>query len=432
VLTFLGISAPTARGQFTPSVFNTAPGVYLDVDGKVRCREMDASQQLAAMRARAKAAGTAAKDEKLAYVSLPKLLAQVKAAREAGVQPAESLRYLGGLTQIRYVFVFPEENDLVIAGPAEPWRVVRVPGDATELAVGMRSGRPVMQLDDLIVAMRTAYEGGGKLFGCGIYPSPDSLKISAEIERTMQRASRGERMKALAERMGPQEVRIFGTRSDTRFAFMCVAADYELKRFAMGLDRAPVAGVGNGVDNSRSAANKYWFEASFDPLLVSADGLSYGIRGQRLAVKAGGFEFDPRGATEKAQTFAAQFTKHLPELAASVPLFAELQNIADESILANLLRRDRLAEKIGWDNAWVFDDAAFPIAKVPTPKTADTLVSFTNGSIVAGGVILNFSAAVDPKSRQADSNDGLKAERDQLLKVRPDAKAGGEPIVSAK
>ena len=31
----------------------------------------------------------------------------------------DSIRYLEGLTQVRYVFVYPEEKDLVIAGPAE-------------------------------------------------------------------------------------------------------------------------------------------------------------------------------------------------------------------------------------------------------------------------------------------------------------------------
>src|SRR5690349_1716217 len=53
---------PTARGQQgnqTPTIIssgNVPPGVYIDADGTVRRRQIDASKELADMRARAKAA----------------------------------------------------------------------------------------------------------------------------------------------------------------------------------------------------------------------------------------------------------------------------------------------------------------------------------------------------------------------------------------
>src|SRR5205085_1919380 len=97
------------------------------------------------------------------------------------------------------------------AGPSEPWRLIHKSGEATDTIVGTRTGRPIMQLDDLIVALRTAHEGAGRLFGCGIYPSPDSVKIAGEIEQRMARSTRAQRMKALAQGLGPQEVRVFGT-----------------------------------------------------------------------------------------------------------------------------------------------------------------------------------------------------------------------------
>jgi hypothetical protein len=409
----------SAQGQVVaPLTFSGPPGVYLDADGKVKCRQVDSSKELIAMRARAQATAAAAKDPKLAYLSLPKLFAQVRALREAKQEIPEELRYLGGLTQIRYVFVFPEGKDLVIAGSAEPWHVMRGDGDSTDYVVGTRTGRPILQLDDLIVAMRTAEEGGGRLFGCGIYPSPDSLTIANEIQMRMALRPRAERMKALADGLGPQEVRIFGTRNDTRLAFICVAADYELKRFAMGLDRSPVPGVGNGVDHSRTAANKFWFEASYEPLRVSKDGNAYEIRGQRLLVRAGAFDFDPRGATQTAMNFASQFTKNISPLATAVPLFAELQNVADESLLANLIRRDRLAEKAGWDAAWVMNAASCPVATVPVPRTAQTLVGFTNGSVVAGGVMLTLDPWVSEKSREPDPAKSLDAAKLPLETIR--------------
>lgn len=421
VICLLEWRAAPADGQVFVPVVSTPPGVYLDTDGKVQVRQSDETKEMAAMRARARASIAAEKDPKLAYVSLPKLLAELRSLRAAKKDIPEELRYLGGLTQIRYVFVYPDDKDLIIAGPAEPWKVMRQADDPVEYAFGTRTGRPVLQLDDLIVAMRTAEEGHGRLFGCGIYPSPDSMKIADEVTQRMARSSRAERMQALQDALGPQDIRIFGTRNDTRFAFICVAADYELKRFAMGMDRSPVPGVGNGVDHSRSAANKYWFEANYQPLLVSKDQNAYEIRGQRLLVQAGAFDFDPRGATEKAVTFASQFTKNIRALAVAVPLFAELQNVADESLLANLIRRDHLAEKVDWDASWVMDAATCPVAQIPVPRTAQTLVSYTNGSIVAGGVMLTLNPFVSDHSRQPDENDSLSAAQKPLevLRIHP-------------
>ncbi len=284
-----------------------------------------------------------------------------------------------------------------------------------------------MQLDDLIVALRTAQSNGGAVFGCALDPSPDSMRKAEAVERQYFNRPRAERMKALAEAMGPQKVRLFGTRPDTRLAFMCVAADYELKRFALGLDHAPLPDMINAVDSSRSAANMFWFEANYEPLLVSAGGDAFELRGQRLRVKAGGFDFDPRGSTEKARKFAEHFTQNVPALAVAVPLFAELQNIADESLLGNLIRHDRLAERIGWGEgyAWLLDEQACPVATVPVPRNADTLVSITNGSIVAGGVVLTLGPAVDAKARETDDKKTLDAPAAELLDLR--RKAGAAP-----
>lgn len=418
----ISLGVPAARAQVIGGgvVINQPPGVYIDTQGTVKCREVDATKDLADMRNRAKAATEAAKKEKLAYVSLPRLFARVRALREANQTIPDDLRFLGGLTQIRYVFVYPAEKDLVIAGPAEPWME-----DAGKLyAWGKVSGRPVLQLDDLVAAFRTAEAGGGRVFGCAINPSPDSVKKAEQIARQMAASTRGDRVAALRDALGPQQVEVFGTAPDTRFAFVCVAADYELKRFGMGLHRSPIANLGNSVDHSRSAANKFWFEPNYEPLLVSADGNAFAIRGQRLGVKAGGFDFDPRGATPRAVAWARQFSRSIPALAASVPLIAELQNIADEALLANLVRHDKLDQKVGWDLSWLLDDKACPIAKVPVPRTTDTLVTATNGSLVCGGVVLTIGPVVNENNREVDRKQALSETMKKASEVRIADKGG--------
>ena len=205
-------AATKAQQPFFVGGFGNAPGVWLDTDGSVRVREVDEKQQLTVMKVRARAAAEAGKAEKLVYLSLPRLIARVRDLRERHQDIPEELQYLGGMTRLQYVFVFPKDHDLVIAGPAEPWQVIR-PGNAGggggapvpagyEYVVGKRSGRPVMQLDDLIVAIRTAHENGGNLFGCALDPSPDSVQKAEAVERQYFSRPRGERMKAMAEALG--------------------------------------------------------------------------------------------------------------------------------------------------------------------------------------------------------------------------------------
>jgi hypothetical protein len=414
----LSALAAPAGAQFFPDQ-PAVPGVWIEPDGNVRSRQGDADKDVAAVRQRAKLAGAAAKDEKLSFVSLPKVFAAARAAVGAGKPVPQDLRYLGGLTQVRYVLVYPEEKDLVIAGPAEPF----VASKDGMYATGRRSGRPVMQLDDLVVALRTAYDPNGRAFGCRIDPNPKSLEISDEVMKQFARASRKTRMDEMARALGPQKVSVFGTPADTRLAFVLVAADYKLKRFAMGQEPAaagaPGANIGHAVDNTRSAMNRFWFETSYEPLRVSADANAYGLRGNRVQVKAGAFVFDPRGATDKAMAFAKKFSERVNAVAVAEPLVAELQNVADLSLLASLIRHDRLDRRAGWDAAWLLDDAKYPVKKVPAPVTADTLVSYAGGSIVAGGVMFRPGQVVGEVPRQgADGATGLDEVRQKAGELR--------------
>jgi hypothetical protein len=429
-----------AAGQIVPGITgfgSDVAGVAISPEGHVRTREMDPKQDLAERRNRARDAGKAATDPTLVYVSLPRLFTEARACVESGKPIPDELLYLGGMTQLRYVFVYDGgERDLVIAGPGGPWRK----RDALNV-VNQRTGRPVLHLDDLVAAQRTSARpsgwgrggGGDHTFGCAIDPDPDSVRKSADVMSRFASASRQQRMDEMAKALGPQKVRVFGTEPDTRLALVCVAADYELKRFALGLDRAPVAGVGHAVDDSRSAANKFWFEASYAPLRVSPNSDAYELRGPRLVVKAGQFSFDPRGATKQAQTFAKNFSAKIEPLAAAVPVIAELQNVADLSLLAALIRLDRLDRRTGWDSSWTLSDGegGYPLTRLPVPRTADTLVSAVNGSIAAGGVVLRFRDVVDGDARDVDASDALAAPRQQVQTLRRSESSTGQTVLRA-
>lgn len=424
-LPVLLFSAAAARGQIASQpIGGNAGGIYIDVDGTVRFREADAAAQLEQVRARARG-GQPGKDAKLCYVSLPRLFAQARELAAAGKPLPDEVRYLGGITQLRYVLVDPENKDLLIAGPFEP-----VDAANPLEPVGKRSGRPVLQLDDLVVSLRTAMQPRRmRAFGCSIDPAPDSLEKSGQVMREYANASRGDRMAAMAKALGPQRVSVFGTAADTRLAFICIAADYKLKRISLGVETAPVLGVGNAMDNTRAAASRVWFEASYEPLLVSADSNAYALRGQRLQLKAGALSFDPKGATEKATVFARQFTQKMPALCAMVPVFADVQNIADLAVLSALIRDDKLAQKASWEIDSLLAPSGYAVATVPVSRTAETLVAFTSGSICAGGVSLSAEPWIAKSARAADAKNELNAMREQRAKLLE--KGGSGAVLAA-
>jgi len=169
----------------------------------------------------------------------------------------------------------------------------------------------------------------------------------------------------------------------------------------------PVPGLGNSIDNSRPAGNAFWFETLYEPLLVSPDSTAYAIRGPRLQLKTGHVPFDEKGATPKAQAYAKSFSAKLPLIASNNPIYADLQNIADLSLLANLIRQDKLAQRANLDLTWLLDDSTCHTQSIPVPRSTDTLVNYTNGSLAAGGVSLSVAPYLSPSSRQIDTTNTL-------------------------
>ena len=407
-----------ARGQITPFPVvggSTPGGVYIDADGTLAQKQVDQSGEVANQRLRTKALNQPPKNQPVTYVSLAKLQEQLKAMPSGEKELPEAVKYLSGLTAVRYVFIYPDEHDIVIAGPSEEINA------ANKLApVGKLTGRPVLHLDDLVVSLRLLSNSQVRRsgpFGCSIDPTPGALEKSSAVMQQQAKATRGARMKALQEALGPQKVSVFGMPADTRLAFVTLAADFRLKRMCLGVDPVPVPGVGSAVDNSRAAGNRFWFEANYAPLLVSQSGDAYEIRGQRLMLKAGQLQFDEKGATETAKAFARRFTEKFPAIATVVPEYADLQNVADLALVATLIRKDGLDRKAGLDLSWLISPANYKTQQMPTARQTATLVNYTSGSIVAGGVSLNLAPALEEGLRERDAKGSL-----EVNKARPAGK----------
>src|SRR5437762_382222 len=159
---------------------------------------------------------------------------------------------------VLFALALPARAQFIPAPAPVPGVRVEQDGNVKSRAYAARrqSGRPELGREDLGVAQRTACGRDGRAFGCRIDPDPKSVDIRDDVMKRVAKASRKTRMEEMAKALGPQKVSVFGTPGDSRLAFVLVAADYKLKRFAMGLEPAaagaPGVGIGHAVDNTRS------------------------------------------------------------------------------------------------------------------------------------------------------------------------------------
>ncbi len=294
-------------------------------------------------------------------ISLKALEAAVQNALTdgSGTLPDE-IKYLGGLQRVQYVFVYPEQQDIVLAGPAEGWKV-----DKYGNVVGVTSGRPVVQLDDLIVALRVvgaARQGGIR---CSINPTPEGwTRLRKLLDAEKLQGGQQRDLVALERRMqeafGPQIVSLTGAPPNSHFARVLVAADYRMKRLAMGLDKAPIDHFPSYVEMLRTAKDdpemnpRWWLACNYEPVAKSDDDLAWELRGQGVKCLTEDDVFTADGQAQQtgkssptAKAWADMMTDQYDALSRMEPVFGELRNVMDLCIVAAVIDQNRLLERAG-------------------------------------------------------------------------------------
>ncbi len=162
----------TAMAQFG-FVNRVVGGVSIDANGTVRDAVVeDQTAELEQLRQRiAGGKNDFAAPAARRMISLKQLQATVADAARNQQPLAEEVLLLGGLTRIEYVFVYPEEQDIVIAGPSENWKLGKY-----GTIVGAESGRPILLLDDLVVAFQSVSRGRPETISCSIDPTPEGTR----------------------------------------------------------------------------------------------------------------------------------------------------------------------------------------------------------------------------------------------------------------
>lgn len=349
----------------------------------------------------------------LRMVSLKGLNKALQTALDNGTTVPADVQYLAGLQRIEYIICRPEDNDILLAGPAEGWKV-----SESGNVVGVKSGAPVLKLEDLLVALRSANaarEGQG--ISVSIDPTEEGVQRYGQFVSKLTGFNPG-LAKEVESVMGEQRISLTGVPTDSRYAQILVAADYKMKRLSMGLEPAPIRNFPSILEMAQrkdtsslgQMAPRFWMECHYDPIARSEDGNVWQIRGQGVKTlteeqtvnREGGFEKSEK-SNKMAEQWAKNMTERFEELSAAEPVFRELRNVMDLSVVAALIAKEGLLEKANLSLANL--DGSNTKVSTPaweTPKLVPTSCSFVQTSkswiITASGGIQVDSWAVASRS----------------------------------
>lgn len=417
-------------------------GVHVDADGVLRpLLKVEGGGRLADLRnaSRPNAGRTrenVRRSSSLRMVSLPRLEKQIQLFWAAGRAPTEAMQVLAGLQRIRYVFIYPESGDLVLAGPAGDWTV-----GPEDLIVSVESGQPVVRLDDLVVLLRHAMSGPDAKFGCLISPTKEGLArvqefVKQSSSRPIQAEFRDGWVRRLRSHLGKQDIEVYGLDPRTRAARVIVEADYRMKLVGMGLEEG-VPGVDSYLRLIRLAPGqapppmgvlRWWFTLNYEAVLASADRQAFAVRGQGVKVlsenerlTAAGERVHTGESDSLNRQFVQSFTAHFGALCDKYPIYAELRNVFDLALVGALIRQEELAQKTRWHMTHFGGQGAFQVELGEAPKAVDSVVNYrviNRSTIVAGvsgGVSAQPSALVTPQAVQTDRSETLQRQRSGVL-----------------
>ena len=426
-----GWPAQRAKAQVLPG--EALAGVAIDAKGVVTRQYVnDPTGQGNRQRAAAALASLSrdvAKFSRLRKVSLTRL---EQAIRTAGGAPTDEMRYLAGLLRVRYVFFYPDSHDIVIAGPAEGWM-----DDITGRIVGLTTHRPVVQLQDLIVALRAFPPGknGVAMIGCSIDPTQEGLaRMQAFLRTNRSSYMVGQEqmvaqlmMEKLPEALGMQVVSVIGVSPKTHFAQVLVEADYRMKLIGIGIERPPVKMVAfvdkvNPSQVSRNALFRWYFVPDYKCVRVTEDkqamelvGDGVKLVGEDEMVNAGGQRKQVSSRSNMASAaFATSFTEKYSALAERSPVYAELRNLVDLAVAAAFIQDQGYYGKAGWDLGLLANEQGLAIETYNAPRQVEaTVAAIMKGhrlmTPIGGGV------HIEPRSALRSENllDDEKGKLDQ-------------------
>ncbi len=381
-------------------------GVSVDPSGLVRSATVEETTELRNLLRGALDAprGEMAESTEMRMISLKGLQQAIVESRQTGGPLPDEIALLAGLQRVEYVFIDEANSDVILAGPAEPWKLA---DDGS--IVGAISGRAMLHLDDLVVAMRSVESARREGISCSIEPTAEGRRRLKKLLSGVQlRPGQDPSMlePAMREAFGPQQVALTGVPDNSRYALAMLAADYQMKRIAMALTESSVAGLPSYLEMARNIRQRggqnprWWMACDYDALSRTEDGMAWKVSGQGVKtlteqdlVSADGSVAGSGRTDPTAARWADRMTEHYGELAKQMPVFQDLRNLMDLTVVATLIQQERLADKAGLDLSLLLEsNDTIELASYPTPESVAPECSFIRGR---AGVVATASGGVD-------------------------------------
>ena len=414
-----------------------AGGVEIDANNVLKTRTIVANSRALSQQRWQNAQVTLNKEiqkvSKLRKVSLVRLEQEVARLQAAGTNITDDVRFLAGLTQITHVFFYPEENDIVIAGPAEGFFL-----NGQNRIVGMETGKATLQLEDLVAALR-AFGPDGKrasLISCSIDPTQEGLQRFQQTYRQVAANYQGPHQvreigQAFFNAMGLQTITIKGVSSQTRYAQVMAEADYRMKLYGIGVERPPVR-ITSFIETATPAMGgagklqRWFFQPNYECVKVNEEGTAMALEGSGVklvgadeSVSAKGKRAKKKKVNGASRKFCDSFTKNYAKLAEKATVFGELRNLIDMSIVAAFIQKKDLYRQANWDMTTFGDEEKYAIEIYPAPEKVAPVMNAVvkQGALmtpIGGGVHIQPRVALNPDKASIDKEGQIESVRDTI------------------
>ncbi|MDG1872345.1 MAG: DUF1598 domain-containing protein [Mariniblastus sp.] len=417
-------------------------GIEIDANGVLKQRVIQGNANLLNRARFAAAQASLNKDlqkpSAFRKISLNRLETEVAKLVASGKPVPPQMQFLAGMTRITNVFFYPETKDIVIAGPAEGFFV-----NAQNHVVGMKSGRSTLQLQDLIVALRCFNPEGKKtsVISCSIDPTQEGL---ARFRDTYTRIANSGQFRPgmenqvvqmYRESLGMQQITINGVSTKTNFARVLVEADYEMKMIGIGLKR-PAVKITSFIEKAKpssvakSSLQRWFFQPNYDCVQVNEDetamqlvGNGVKLVGEDESVTANGQRKRTGGVNRASMAYCNSFTKMYSKLAEQSPLWGELRNVIDMSVMAAFIQEMDFYGKAEWNLGVFGDESKFAVETLESP----TQVAPVANAVWKGNYFMSpIAGGVNIQPRVALNSDRMKTdEKGEIDKIKNSVELDG-------
>ena len=317
--------------------------------------------------------------------------------------------------------------------------------------LGIESGRPVLELQDLIVALRAFPPGADNkkpFIYCSIDPTEEGLsrmhqflhELGGRIGTPKFNPSQEQFIAdGLRDRLGMQVITVGGISPKTHFAQVMVEADYRMKLIGIGLEQPPVRLTSyveraNPAQVARNALQRWYFVPEYQCVRVSDDSLAMKLEGEGVKLvgenevvgKDGNRRVAAKG-NRASDAFVKAFTKVYPKLAETAPVYAQLRNCIDLAVAAAFIQNQDYYGLVDWRPSVFHSEEAYPVETLNPPQQVESAVNAmwkgnTLVTPIGGGVQMRPTEAVDPTNLLDDEKGKVEEARAEidLSKLAPD------------